>query len=128
VESGFSLEIIPYHRPGRAGGASKNNFGTLVSFALSGLASCSKGLLRLPLYVSIIVFLTMAATLIATAGLAVFGQPAAWVALQWTVAQGAFATICLFLGLIGEQVRLISEMVRNTPLVIEKERVNFPDR
>jgi hypothetical protein len=70
----------------------------------------------------------MAATLIATAGLAVFGQPAAWVALQWTVAQGAFATICLFLGLIGEQVRLISEMVRNTPLVIEKERVNFPDR
>ena len=34
VESGFRLETIPYHRPARAGGVSKNNFGTLVSFAL----------------------------------------------------------------------------------------------
>jgi hypothetical protein len=39
---------------------------------------------------------------------------------------GLFALVFFFLGLIGEQVRLISEMVRNVPLVIEKERVNFP--
>jgi hypothetical protein len=124
VESGYRLETIPYHRPGRAGGASKNNFATLVSFALSGLASCSKGLLRLPLYVSVITFVTMSATLLAAALVAVFGH-SAWLALGLAIAQGGFATLCLFLGLIGEQVRLISEMVRNTPLVIEEERVNF---
>ena len=32
----------------------------------------------------------------------------------------------LFAGLIGDQVRLIAERTRGTPLVIEKERVNFP--
>ena len=31
----------------------------------------------------------------------------------------------LFLGLIGDQVRLISERSRATPLVTERERVNF---
>ncbi len=124
VESGYSLETIPYHRPGRAGGVSKNNFGTLVSFALSSLASCSKGLLRLPLYVSVIIFMTMFATLLGAAVLAFVGR-APWLALVFAAAQGAFATLCLFLGLLGEQVRLISEISRNTPLVIEKERVNF---
>jgi glycosyltransferase involved in cell wall biosynthesis len=125
VESGFRLETIPYHRPGRAGGVSKNNFGTMVSFALAGLASCSKKLLRVPLYFAVIIFVTMLATFLAAAVFAIFHRPA-WLALGLAVAQGAFATICLFLGLIGEQVRLISEMSRNTPLVIEKERVNFP--
>ena len=37
-----------------------------------------------------------------------------------------FAILLLFLGLIGEQVRLISERTRGTPLVIEAERINFP--
>jgi hypothetical protein len=126
VESGYRLETIPYHRPGRAGGVSKNNFGTLVSFALFSLASCSKGLLRLPLYLFVIISMTMFATLLGAAVFAILGRPGAWAALGFSAAQGAFATICLFLGLLGEQVRLISEMSRNTPLVIEKERINFP--
>jgi dolichol-phosphate mannosyltransferase len=33
----------------------------------------------------------------------------------------------LFLGLIGVQIRQISERTRGTPLVIEKERLNFTD-
>jgi O-antigen/teichoic acid export membrane protein len=74
----------------------------------------------------VITFMTTFATLLCAAVFAVLGRPA-WVALAFAVAQGAFAVICLFLGLIGEQVRLISEISRNTPLVIEKERVNFPN-
>ena len=31
----------------------------------------------------------------------------------------------IFLGLMGEQIRLIAERGRNTPLVVEKARVNF---
>ena len=36
-----------------------------------------------------------------------------------------FGLLFVFLGLMGEQVRLISERTRSTPLVIEKLRVNF---
>jgi len=34
--------------------------------------------------------------------------------------------VLLFLGLMGEQFRFISEISRDTPLVIEKEWDNFP--
>jgi hypothetical protein len=37
-----------------------------------------------------------------------------------------FAVLLAFLGLLGEQVRMISERTRNVPLVIERERINFP--
>jgi len=46
--------------------------------------------------------------------------------LGLTVVTGLFSILLLFLGLIGDQVRLISERLRNLPLVIEEERVNFP--
>jgi hypothetical protein len=32
----------------------------------------------------------------------------------------------LFLGLLGVQVALVSERTRNQPLVLERERINFP--
>ncbi len=127
VESGFKLETIPYERPRRAGGVSKNSFASLLSFAISGLASSSKQLLRLPIYIALITFLTMAITILWAMGLAFWGR-APWLALGFTLAQAAFAIICLFLGLIGEQVRLISEIARNVPLVIERERVNFANK
>ena len=127
VESGYRLETVPYHRPPRAGGESKNNFVTLLAFSLSSLASSSKGLLRLPLPVAILLGMTSLLTFVAAAILALMGGDG-WLAFTWAVAQGAFATLCLFIGLLGEQIRFISEIVRDTPLVVEKERVNFPDR
>ena len=33
---------------------------------------------------------------------------------------------CIFVGLIGEQVRVIAERTRGAPLVLESERINFP--
>ncbi len=127
VESGFPIEIIPYDRPLRAAGRSKNNFATLFSFALSGLASSSKNLLRLPFH--------GAAAMIGLAGLTLVGLVWAWItgtgAGLWLIALlvelCAMATF-IFLGLMGEQIRLIAERGRNTPLVVEKARVNFQDR
>ena len=127
VESGFPIEIIPYDRPLRAAGRSKNNFGTLFSFALSGLASSSRNLLRLPFYA--------AAAMVGLAGVTILGLLWAWLAGAgtglWLIA--LLVEICalatfIFLGLMGEQIRLIAERGRNTPLVIEKARVNFEDR
>ena len=37
------------------------------------------------------------------------------------------AGLFVFIGIVGDQIRLISERSRDTRLVIERERVNFPD-
>ena len=124
VESGFSLETIAYHRPERAGGRSKNNFATILSFGLSALASSSKELLRLPFYVAGAAGILSMLTLIGAIVSFFVGRGGSALLLA-TLIQANFAIVFGFLGLIGEQVRLVSERVRNTPLVIEKERVNF---
>ncbi len=126
VESGFQLETIPYDRPPRAAGQEKNNFASLFSFGLSGLASTSKRLLRLPLYLSFLMAGTTATTFLLTLVILILGHDP-WALFAWTMAQLGFATVFFFMGLMGEQIRLIAEMERNVPLTVERERVNFPD-
>jgi hypothetical protein len=126
VESGFPLALVPFDRPARAAGETKNGIGSLVSFALSGLAGSAKSLLRLPILLSL--WAGLAAILLGLAGIitAVAGGPAALLAAL-AVMCAMFATLLLFLGLIGDQVRLITERTRNVPLVIEEARLNFPE-
>jgi glycosyltransferase involved in cell wall biosynthesis len=125
VESGFRLAVIPFDRPERAAGETKNDFGTLFSFALSGLAGSAKSLLRLPILLSAYVFAFVLLLLISTVAAWALGGPALLL-LGATVALAMFAVLLLFLGLIGEQVRMLAERTRNVPLVIEEERLNFP--
>lgn len=125
VETGYSIETIPFKRPLRAGGRSNNNFFTLLDFALNGLAGSSKKLLRAPLYVAFIIGLLTAVTL----GGAVFALFTGNSVQLWLLAamiEGQFCLLFLFLGLLGTQVALISERTRNQPLVLERERINFP--
>lgn len=125
VETGYRIETIPFDRPARAGGLSKNNFFTLLDFALNGLAGSSKGLLRAPLYVG---FLFGVITLVSLAGAVLSplwdGSWQFW--LFATLLEAQMTLIFLFFGLLGVQVGLISERTRNQPLVLERERVNFP--
>lgn len=125
VESGFRLAVVPFDRPERAAGESKNDFAALFSFALSGLAGSAKSLLRLPIMLSfwgggVAILLLLAAFIAVLVNGPGLGLLAA------SVVTGMFAILLLFLGLIGEQVRLISERTRGVPLVIEAERINFP--
>jgi glycosyltransferase involved in cell wall biosynthesis len=124
VESGFRLSTIRYERPPRQHGASKNNFTTLFSFALSGLAGSSKNLLRLPLVIGIA--LIAASVLLLPVGVltALSGGP--WLGVSLAAALAVLlGFLFVSVGLLGEQVRLISERTRHVPLVIEEERVNF---
>lgn len=125
VETGFDIETIEYRRPPRAGGKSNNNFFTLLDFALNGLAGSSKNLLRAPLYVAFFMGLLTAFCLGGALFAAVFGRSVQ----LWLLAaalEGQFCLLFGFLGLIGVQIKLISERTRNQALVLEKERVNFP--
>lgn len=126
VETGYPIETIAYQRRTRVAGTSNNNFFTLLDFALNGLANSSKNLLRAPLYVA---FLSGVLTVFGLLG-ALVAALAGWSVQLWLLAaamQGQFTLLFLFLGLIGVQVRQISERTRGTPLVIEKERLNFTD-
>lgn len=125
VETGYAIETISYQRPQRAGGKTNNNFAALLDFAVSGLTGSAKRLLRVPLYLGVLggvlTFLMLVGALIAF----FLGKPVAgW--LIAAVLQAQFGLLFGFLGLMGDHIRQISERTRNTPLVIERERVNFP--
>jgi glycosyltransferase involved in cell wall biosynthesis len=124
VESGFAIQTIPYVRPPRAAGETKNDFWTLLSFALSGLSGSSKKLLRAPLYLSAVSSLAAMATLLAAVIAVCLGR-LAWPWLLAFVMELNLAVVLFFLGLIGDQLRIVSERTRNVPLVVEEERVNF---
>ena len=124
VESGYRLETIHYHRPPRAAGETKNKFASLVNFALITVGSASKKLLRAPLIMSVFAFMLTGLLLMLGLVRGLLGQPSAGL-MYLSAASLAFSVILFFLGLIGEQVRIISDMVRNVPLVTERERVNF---
>ena len=125
VESGFRLAVVPYDRPQRAGGRTSNDFWSLLNFALSGIGGSAKSLLRLQL-ISAIFFSAFAVLLALATVIRFIAYGYSPVMLILTVFFGLFAVMLLFLGLIGDQVRLIAERLRNVPLVIEEERLNFP--
>lgn len=125
VETGFPLETITYARPPRAQGKSNNNFFALLDFAVAGLTASSKRLLRVPLYLGVLG--AIGTFLMLVGGVVAFflDRPIA----GWFIAmvlQAQFALLFGFLGLMGDHIRLISERTRKTPLVLERERVNFP--
>jgi glycosyltransferase involved in cell wall biosynthesis len=125
VESGFRIALVPFDRPERAAGESKNGFSALASFALSGLAGSAKSLLRLPLFLSLYVGVLALGLLLAAPFALILDGPF-WPLLGLALGFALFAILMLFLGLIGEQVRMLAERSRNVPLVIEQERINFP--
>lgn len=125
VETGYTIKTLPYRRPERTGGKSNNNFFTLLDFALNGLAGSSKNLLRAPLYVAFFMGLLTVICLGGALFAAILGRSVQ----LWLLAaalEGQFCLLFAFLGLMGVQIKLISERTRNQALVLEKERVNFP--
>lgn len=126
VDGGFRIAIIPFERPQRAAGETKNNLRTLTDFALSSIAGSAKSLLRVPIMASL--YLGVATAVLLLLGLAApLWHGPAGLLLLGGFALGGYASLLLWIGLIGEQVRIISERTRNTPLVIEEERINFPE-
>lgn len=124
VETGYKIKIIEYDRPERRAGKSSNNFAVLLDFALSGLTGSSKKLVRLPFFVGAFAMLASGLAFVGAIISLILGQnPFPWI---WALFfQTQFAMIFIFIGLMGDQIRFISERTRKTPLVIEKDRVNF---
>ena len=126
-EIGYPIATVPFQQPRREHGVTKNNFYTLWDMAMLGITKHSKVPLRLMtmggLALSIISFISALVILVAKL---IFwnnfqlGEAPILIAIFFFGAAQMF-----FLGLLGEYVGTILTQVRNLPLVVEAERVNF---
>lgn len=127
ADIGFAHVEIPYDKPRRSRGITKNNFYTLYDLAMLGITSYSKVPLRLATMAGF--SLSLISLLIALAYLVLklvfwdrFGLGMAPVLI------GMFflASVQLFfIGILGEYIGNIHTQVLKRPLVIERERINF---
>jgi glycosyltransferase involved in cell wall biosynthesis len=126
-EIGFPIATVPFKQPQRQRGVTKNNFYTLYDIAMLGITSHSKIPLRL---------MAMSGFLLAFLSLLVALLFFIAKLLYWDLFQLGTAPILIgifffgaiqafFIGVLGEYIGSIHTQVRNMPLVVELERVNF---
>ncbi len=126
-EIGFPIATVPFKQPRRQRGITKNNFYTLYDIAMLGITNHLKVPLRL---------MVMGGGLLAGLSLLIaFGFLVAKL-LFWNSFQVGIAPLLislfffssvqiLFLGMLGEYLGSVHTQIRNMPLVVESERVNF---
>jgi polyisoprenyl-phosphate glycosyltransferase len=130
AELGLPHTEVVYNQNRRERGITKNNFYTLYDLAMLGITNLSKVPLRL---VTAAGFISAALSLILGFFYLLY-KIVFWNSFSLGVAPlvlglfflGSVQLLCL--GIIGEYVGSIHSFVQNRPLVIEKERINFPER
>ena len=129
AEIGFPRTEVPYTQERRKFGRTKNNFFTLYDMAMTGFVNHT----RLPLRIAVFLGL-VAGVLSFLAGLGYFIYKLCyWQDFQVGMAPvviGLFflsSVQLLFIGVLGEYLGAVWTQVRNRPLVIEEERINFDD-
>ena len=130
AELGLPHTEVVYNQSRRERGITKNNFYTLYDLAMLGITNLSKVPLRL---VTAAGFISAALSLVLGFFYLLY-KIVFWNSFSLGVAPlvlglfflGSVQLLCL--GIIGEYVGSINTFVQNRPLVIEKERINFPGR
>ncbi len=128
-ELGFPYAKVPYTQPKRDGGVTKNTLYTLFDLGLAGITSHSKIPLRLATMVG---FFGGVLCLLGALGYLI-AKLLFWYNLPVGIAPLIITVFFLssvqlfFLGILGEYVGAIYTQVRNRPLVVERERINFDD-
>jgi glycosyltransferase involved in cell wall biosynthesis len=127
AELGVKRKSIPYTQARRKAGKTKNNWYVLYDLAMLSFTSYTKVGLRLATILGFV--MSGMALLIAMGYLAC--KLLFWYSFPMGMAPvviGVFlmgALQLFFTGLIGEYILSINERVKNRPLVIEEERINF---
>ncbi len=126
-ELGYPIKTIPFDQPRRQRGISKNNFYSLYDLAMLGVISHSVVPIRLAVIAG---FLTgLASILVALVFLVL--KLTLWDRFPIGIAPIVigmffmFGVVMLFIGILGEYIASIHTYVRNRPVVIEQERINF---
>jgi glycosyltransferase involved in cell wall biosynthesis len=126
-ELGYPLSTIDFVQPRRIRGFTKNNFYALYDIAMLGIVSHSMVPIRLASFLGILIGLLsiLSAFGIALAKFLWWESFAVGAASIWLVIFAMFGLIMIFIGILGEYVGVIHNHVRDRPIVVEKERVNF---
>ena len=121
------ITFVKFSQPKRFFGKSKNNFYTLIDLAFLGFVKHSKLPLRfMMLFGFFISFISLLVSVVFFMYKILF-----WNSFQLGIAPiviGFFfisAIQMVLIGLLGEYISITLAHVRNLPLVIEKERINF---
>lgn len=128
-EFGLRWAEIPFTQPPRKRGKTSNNFFTLYDVAMIGFVNHSK----LPLRLSSFIGFNIAGLSLLVALSYFFYKIFYWDSFQLGIAPLVIGIFFLgglqlfFLGVIGEYIGATFNQVRKRPMVIERERVNFPD-
>lgn len=126
-EFGHPVKTIKFKQPRRERGISKNNFYTLYDIGMLGLISHSLMPIRLAGFLGLII----AATCILLSIGYFFLKLVFWDSFPVGVAPliiGVFFLFGLlfgFIGLLGEYIGSIHVHIKNRPVVVEEERINF---
>lgn len=129
AELGFRYATIPYTQPQRTRGVTKNNLYQLYDIGVQGIVNHS----RIPLRLATIVGFISSVVSLAAAFVYFVMKMLFWYRLPIGVAPVIIGLFCVasvqlfFMGVLGEYVGSIYTQVRNRPLVIEEERINFDD-
>ena len=130
TEMGFERAEIEFVQPKRKRGRSNNNFYTLYDMAMLGFVNHSKVPLRMATFIgfSVAIFSLLVALSYFIYKI-IFWQSFQVGMAPMVIGVFFFAAVQLFfIGIIGEYIGAIYTQVKNRPLVIEKERINFdPD-
>jgi glycosyltransferase involved in cell wall biosynthesis len=127
TELGFKIAKVPFFKPMRKRGLSKNNLYTLYDMAMLGITSHS----RLPLRFAIFAgfgfgFIGMLLALFYLVLKLLYWQAFSMGQAPMLIGLLMFCSIQLFfIGLLGEYILAINARTQKRPLVIESERVNF---
>lgn len=129
AELGFRYATVPYVQPARKHGVTKNNLYMLYDLGVQGIVNHSK----IPLRVAAILGFISSVISLGAAMVYFVMKLLFWYDLPIGVAPVIIGLFCVasvqlfFLGVLGEYVAAIYTQVRNRPLVVEQERINFDD-
>ena len=121
------IHFLEFNQPLRRHGKSKNNFYTLLDLALLGFVKHSKLPLRLMIIFGFVISFISILTSITFLVYKLFF----WNSFELGIAPliiGLFfisAVQMILIGFLGEYIAVTLSHVRNMPLVVEKERINF---
>jgi glycosyltransferase involved in cell wall biosynthesis len=129
AELGFKYATVPYTQPKRTRGVTKNNLYRLYDLGVQGIVNHS----RIPLRVATILGFVSSLVSFVAAVVYLVMKLLFWYDLPIGVAPVIIGLFCVasvqlfFLGILGEYVGSIYTQVRNRPLVVEQERINFDE-
>lgn len=127
AELGFDYKAIPYAQQKRRAGKSKNNFYSLYDYAMVGITSYSKVVMRLATFLGFLVagISVLAGFFYLVMKIIYWDRFSAGVAPMLIAIFFLGALQLFFIGFLGEYVLSINTRVLDRPLVVEEERLNF---